>query len=212
MWHDGCMGYSWLAHYIPNAIQSTQHWTHTFGVFINGHLCWLLHHTQSCTIVTADCVFDEGKFKSINLDYVFCPAPHCKQLLWLFTKHFCQHPLFPECGVGIQSAEEIHRNAVAEMYQFCYQWGLWEVWGYMWIRGTCWGFGRYGPDPHPNSSHTLGLPWASRTSGSSSSMTSFIIPSTTAWPLHLDLNQQCYTKLCCSSWGPPRHALIGPFK
>jgi hypothetical protein len=45
-----------------------------------------------------DWEFEEGEVKSKDLNYVFCPAPHCKQLFHLFTKHFCQHPIFPERG------------------------------------------------------------------------------------------------------------------
>jgi len=79
-----------------------------------------------------DWEFEEGEVKSKNPNYVFCPAPHRKQLLHLFTKHFCQHPIFPERGSTRLSAEEIRTNAVTEMYQFCYQRGLSEVWAYMW--------------------------------------------------------------------------------
>jgi hypothetical protein len=35
-----------------NAIQATQHRTHTFGVYINQRVCRLLCHTRSCTVVT----------------------------------------------------------------------------------------------------------------------------------------------------------------
>ncbi|THV01357.1 hypothetical protein K435DRAFT_565736, partial [Dendrothele bispora CBS 962.96] len=63
----------------------------------------------------------------------FCPAPHRKQLLHLFTRHFCQHPLLPErLEADCWTAEQIRRNAVMEMYNFCFQRGLREVWGYMW--------------------------------------------------------------------------------
>ncbi|THU81891.1 hypothetical protein K435DRAFT_615402, partial [Dendrothele bispora CBS 962.96] len=63
----------------------------------------------------------------------FCPAPHRKQLLHLFTRHFCQHPLLPErLEADCWTAEQIRRNAVMEMYNFCFQCGLREVWGYMW--------------------------------------------------------------------------------
>jgi hypothetical protein len=75
--------------------------------------------------------FFEGDTKSADPDYVFCPAPHRRQTLHLFTKHFCQHPLFPEHD-GVKTAECIRKDAVMEMYQFCYQRGLREVWGYLW--------------------------------------------------------------------------------
>jgi hypothetical protein len=79
-----------------------------------------------------DWMFEEGEIRSGDRDYVFCPAPHRKQILHLFTKHFCQHPIFPERNGTHQSAEEIRVNAVKEMYLFCWQRGLREVWGYLW--------------------------------------------------------------------------------
>lgn len=43
-----------------------------------------------------DWMFDKDETLSPDPNYVFCPTPHCKQILHLFTKHFCQHPIFPE--------------------------------------------------------------------------------------------------------------------
>ncbi|KAF8990651.1 hypothetical protein BDZ89DRAFT_974208, partial [Hymenopellis radicata] len=63
---------------------------------------------------------------------MFCPAPHRKRLLHLFTKHFCEHPLLPDRHGKNRTAEEIRADAVFEMYHFCKQRGLREVWGYMW--------------------------------------------------------------------------------
>ncbi|KAG6824654.1 hypothetical protein H0H92_006195 [Tricholoma furcatifolium] len=76
-------------------------------------------------------MFDAEETPSNDPKYVFCPAPHRKQLLHLFTKHFCQHPRFAERD-GKWDTEKIRRNAVYEMYNFCYIRGLREVWGYMW--------------------------------------------------------------------------------
>ena len=76
--------------------------------------------------------FEEGETRVKDATYVFCPAPHRKQVLHLFTKHFCQHPTFPERNEGPCSAAEIRERAVMEMYQFCWQRGLREVWGYLW--------------------------------------------------------------------------------
>ncbi|KAF8905333.1 hypothetical protein CPB85DRAFT_1224735, partial [Mucidula mucida] len=64
--------------------------------------------------------------------YSFCPAPHRSQALHIFTKHFCKHPLLPGCDDRYCVAKEIHDDAVHEMYMFCYQRGLRELWGYMW--------------------------------------------------------------------------------
>ncbi|KAF9474403.1 hypothetical protein BDN70DRAFT_842317, partial [Pholiota conissans] len=73
-------------------------------------------------------MFDQGETTSPDPSYTFCPAAHRKQLLQLFTKHFCQHPIFPERKL-------IRSNGVKEMYEFCYTRGLREVWAYMW---ACW--------------------------------------------------------------------------
>jgi hypothetical protein len=80
-----------------------------------------------------DWMFDNSEKPSKDPSYVFCPAPHHKQLLHLFTRHFCQHPFFPERLESVSwTPEQIRRNSVMEMYQFCFQRGLREVWGYMW--------------------------------------------------------------------------------
>ncbi len=63
--------------------------------------------------------------------YIFCPAPHCMRALHIFTKHFCEHPLLPGRNGRYHTAKEIRDNAVHEMYMFCYQRGLRELWGYM---------------------------------------------------------------------------------
>lgn len=77
-----------------------------------------------------DWMFEEGEMKSADPGYVFCPAPHRKPILRLFTKHFCQHPLFPTRD-GSKSTQDIRREAVYEMYHFCFQRGLREAWGYI---------------------------------------------------------------------------------
>ncbi|KAG6848015.1 hypothetical protein H0H93_004170 [Arthromyces matolae] len=78
-----------------------------------------------------DWMFEKGELTSKDPAYVFCPAPHRKQLLRLFTKHFCQHPIFLERD-GQWDASRIWEQAVFEMYDFCFRRGLREVWGYMW--------------------------------------------------------------------------------
>ncbi|KAG6818261.1 hypothetical protein H0H93_006436 [Arthromyces matolae] len=78
-----------------------------------------------------DWMFDEAEKTSPDPNYVFCPAPHRKQLLHLYTKHFCQHPAFVDRD-GQWDKERIYREACYAMYTFCYKRGLREVWGYMW--------------------------------------------------------------------------------
>ena len=82
-----------------------------------------------------DWLLDSGETLAADSDYVFCPAAHRRQVLHLFTRHFCLHPIFPERDGTWASAEEIRRNSVHEMYQFCLIRGLREVWGYLW---ACW--------------------------------------------------------------------------
>ena len=77
--------------------------------------------------------FETGEDVSKDKLYVFCPAPHRKQILLIFAKHFCQHPIFLErLETAPVSSREIRDRAVWEMYSFCKQRGLREVWGYLW--------------------------------------------------------------------------------
>lgn len=43
-----------------------------------------------------DWMFEKEEAKSSDPNYIFCLAPHRKQILHMFTKHFCQHTLFAE--------------------------------------------------------------------------------------------------------------------
>ncbi|KAJ7572871.1 hypothetical protein C8J56DRAFT_1138078, partial [Mycena floridula] len=81
-------------------------------------------------------MFEPEEKLSKDKSYVFCPAPHRKQLLRLFTKHFCQHTLFLDRD-GRRIAEQIRQNGVWEMYTFCHARGLPEVWAYMWTSWYC---------------------------------------------------------------------------
>ncbi|KZV79202.1 hypothetical protein EXIGLDRAFT_661315 [Exidia glandulosa HHB12029] len=80
-----------------------------------------------------DWLFEAGESRAPDPEYVFCPAPHRQQLLRLFSKHFVQHPLLPDPDHdGVRSALEIRTRAVHEMYTFCHERKLAEVWAYMW--------------------------------------------------------------------------------
>ncbi|KAK6974367.1 SWIM-type domain-containing protein [Favolaschia claudopus] len=76
-------------------------------------------------------VFAEDK------NYVFCPAVHRQQILRIFMRHFCEHPLLPDRNGLNRSLKQIRYDAVFEMYKFCEQRGLREVWGYMWTAWYC---------------------------------------------------------------------------
>ncbi|KAG7096225.1 hypothetical protein E1B28_003678 [Marasmius oreades] len=82
-----------------------------------------------------DWMFDAGETSSKDLNYTFCPAPHQKQALHLFTQHFRAHPFFSLRDGSTRSALEIQCKSVFQMYQFCKKQGLCEVWAYMW---NCW--------------------------------------------------------------------------
>ncbi|KAK7026186.1 SWIM-type domain-containing protein, partial [Favolaschia claudopus] len=69
--------------------------------------------------------------------YIFCPSPHRRQLLRLFIRHFCEHPLLPDRRGTSRTAKQIRDDAVRDMYLFCFQRGLREVWGYMWSAWYC---------------------------------------------------------------------------
>ncbi|KAJ7724113.1 hypothetical protein B0H16DRAFT_1223306, partial [Mycena metata] len=67
----------------------------------------------------------------------FCPAPHRKQILRIFIRHFCEHPFFPDRTADFRTSKQMRYDAVHEMYWFCHQRGLREVWGYMWAAWYC---------------------------------------------------------------------------
>ncbi|KAJ6458878.1 hypothetical protein C8R47DRAFT_1244886 [Mycena vitilis] len=82
--------------------------------------------------------FEPGETSfATDRSYVFCPAPHRKQILRIFIRHFCEHPFFPDRTGKTRTAKQIRYDAVHEMYWFCHQRGLREVWGYMWSAWYC---------------------------------------------------------------------------
>jgi hypothetical protein len=60
----------------------------------------------------------------------FCPARFREHILNMMEKHYCAHPLLP--GWAHPSPEGIKRWAVSQMYKFCVEHGLREVWAYLW--------------------------------------------------------------------------------
>lgn len=67
---------------------------------------------------------------------VFCPKEFRQIILQKFRTHFHQHPEIPigdEAGT-LLSAEEIHYGAAQDMYEFCFENDLSQVWAYMWNR------------------------------------------------------------------------------
>jgi len=62
-----------------------------------------------------------------DTNYMFCPLPHQLPIICLVCKHFCQHPILPECHGQAHTPSQIHHDAVPEAYYHC------KVWGYLWM-------------------------------------------------------------------------------
>ncbi|KAJ6586656.1 hypothetical protein B0H10DRAFT_1832240 [Mycena sp. CBHHK59/15] len=60
----------------------------------------------------------------------FCPADYRDPIVKMMEKHYCAHPLLP--GYAHPSPEGIRRWAVLQMYKFCLEHDLREVWAYLW--------------------------------------------------------------------------------
>ena len=74
----------------------------------------------------------------------FCPMEHRGTIVEKFRLHLHQHPEIPFNDVeGTHlTADEIHEGAVSDMYHYCHQHDLSQVWAYMW---NCW----YNPQQWP---------------------------------------------------------------
>jgi hypothetical protein len=73
---------------------------------------------------------DEGAEGKKNSRHTFCPSIYREPILSMMEKHYCAHLLLP--GYAHLSAEGIKRWAVSQMYKFCVEHGLREVWAYLW--------------------------------------------------------------------------------
>ncbi|KAJ7218618.1 hypothetical protein GGX14DRAFT_533331 [Mycena pura] len=60
----------------------------------------------------------------------FCPARYREPIINMMEQHFCAHPLLP--GSAHPSSEGIKHWAVMQMYKFCVEHTLQEVWAYLW--------------------------------------------------------------------------------
>ncbi|KAG8900052.1 hypothetical protein FRC00_000052 [Tulasnella sp. 408] len=67
----------------------------------------------------------------------FCPKEYRTPIVEKFRRHFCLHPLIPlnDADGTCLTAEEIHEAAVYDMYNYCRENNLVQVWAYIW---TCW--------------------------------------------------------------------------
>lgn len=73
---------------------------------------------------------EEGKEGTNQTKRTFCPTRFRDPIINMMERHFCAHPLLP--GSAHPSAEGIKRWAVTQMYKFCVEHGLREVWAYLW--------------------------------------------------------------------------------
>jgi hypothetical protein len=73
---------------------------------------------------------DEAKEGQKKARRTFCPTSYRDAIVNMMEKHYCAHPLLP--GYAHPSAEGIKRWAVTQMYKFCVEHGLPEVWVYLW--------------------------------------------------------------------------------
>ncbi|KAF8229163.1 hypothetical protein L208DRAFT_1106991, partial [Tricholoma matsutake] len=66
----------------------------------------------------------------------FCPVEHCTAIVEKFCIHLHQHPQIPlnDKHNSCLTAQEIHCRAVKDMYDFCFQNDLSQVWAYLWNR------------------------------------------------------------------------------
>lgn len=67
----------------------------------------------------------------------FCPKEHRSDIVEMFRRHACQHPLIPlnDAANTCLEPDEIHEAAVRDMYTYCFENNLSQVWAYLW---NCW--------------------------------------------------------------------------
>ena len=60
----------------------------------------------------------------------FCPLEHRDTIVEMMERHFCAHPLIP--GYSTPTPEGIKAWAVQQLYEFCVQHNLRNLWAYLW--------------------------------------------------------------------------------
>jgi len=68
----------------------------------------------------------------VNCDPRFCPKEFRNTILDMIVYHFHLHPMIPNDQNQYFTVDEIWFTSVQEMYQFCVQKDLRNVWAYMW--------------------------------------------------------------------------------
>ena len=72
----------------------------------------------------------QSKIEQGNLRQTFCSLEFCTDIVDMMEWHLCTHPLIP--GYSTPSPEGIKEWAVKQMYEFCVEHDLHEVWAYLW--------------------------------------------------------------------------------
>ncbi|KAG1835918.1 hypothetical protein DFJ58DRAFT_610693, partial [Suillus subalutaceus] len=62
--------------------------------------------------------------------HTFCSSEFREHVIEMMERHFCAHPLIP--GYSHPSAAGIRQWAVRQMYTFCREHDLCELWAYLW--------------------------------------------------------------------------------
>ena len=62
--------------------------------------------------------------------HTFCPIEHCTTVVEIMERHLCAHPLI--LGYSVPTPEGIKTWAVKQMYEFCVQHKLPNLWAYLW--------------------------------------------------------------------------------
>ena len=67
---------------------------------------------------------------------IFCPKEHRATIVEKFRIHLHQHPQIPfnDENKTCLTSQEIYRGAAKDMYDFCFQHDLGQVWAYLWNR------------------------------------------------------------------------------
>jgi hypothetical protein len=75
-------------------------------------------------------VEDESEGETTNEQQTFCPLEDHTTVIELMEHHFCTHPLIP--SYSAPSPEGIKAWAVKQMYDFCVDKDLPNLWAYLW--------------------------------------------------------------------------------
>lgn len=73
---------------------------------------------------------EESGDEANNTRQTFCPLEHRDAVVNMMERHFCAHPLIP--GYSAPTPEGIKAWAVKQIYEFCVDHGLPNLWAYLW--------------------------------------------------------------------------------